>query len=135
MQPRSEHRCPARAATRRSGTLAAAALAGALAANHAVAAPDAGFPKRKAGLWEVRVASSQAAGLPPTQFCVGDDTDAPRRFRFGELGTEVAEERREELLRRLGPGCARGEGQGERGGQQEPEPPVHGPRLACGRLR
>ena len=75
MQPRSEHRCPARAATRRSGTLAAAALAGALAANHAVAAPDAGFPKRKAGLWEVRVASSQAAGLPPTQFCVGEDTD------------------------------------------------------------
>lgn len=67
--------CRVRLPARRSRALAFAALAGALAANPAAAAPDGGFPKRKPGLWEVRAASSQAAGLPPTHFCVGEHTD------------------------------------------------------------
>ena len=33
------------------------------------------FPKRKAGLWEVKIAGGQQAGLPPTQLCVGENTD------------------------------------------------------------
>lgn len=39
--------------------------------------PDSGipFPKRKAGLWEIKIAASQQAGLPPTQLCVGENTD------------------------------------------------------------
>ncbi len=35
--------------------------------------PD--FPKRKAGLWEMRGVSAQASGLAPTRFCVGETTD------------------------------------------------------------
>ncbi len=49
--------------------LALAALAPALAQT----ADD--FPKRRPGLWEIRTVGAQASGLPPTQFCVGDDTD------------------------------------------------------------
>ena len=49
-------------------------LASGLAAVAAHAEAD--FPKRKAGLWEVRGVSAQASGLPPTQFCVGDATDS-----------------------------------------------------------
>lgn len=49
-------------------------LAGALSGVAAHAEAD--FPKRKAGLWEVRGVSAQASGLPPTQFCVGDATDS-----------------------------------------------------------
>ncbi len=33
------------------------------------------YPKRKAGLWEVKTTAGQAAGLPPTLFCVGAETD------------------------------------------------------------
>lgn len=55
---------------------AAAVLAGAIGAAGAWAQPpSAPYPKRKPGLWEVRAASSQASGLPPTQYCVGEHTD------------------------------------------------------------
>ncbi len=33
------------------------------------------FPKRKPGLWEVKTVAAQAAGLPATQLCVGENTD------------------------------------------------------------
>jgi len=33
------------------------------------------FPKRRAGLWEVRSVGAQASGLPPTRFCAGEGTD------------------------------------------------------------
>ncbi|GAA4405240.1 DUF3617 domain-containing protein [Quisquiliibacterium transsilvanicum] len=32
-------------------------------------------PRRAPGLWEVRSAGAHASGLPPTRFCVGEDTD------------------------------------------------------------
>lgn len=33
------------------------------------------FPRRKSGLWEVRNAASENMGMPPTHYCVGDQTD------------------------------------------------------------
>ena len=33
------------------------------------------FPRRRAGLWEIRSVGAQAAGLPAMQFCVGESTD------------------------------------------------------------
>jgi hypothetical protein len=33
------------------------------------------YPKRRPGLWEVRIAGSDAVGMPPAQFCVGEQTD------------------------------------------------------------
>ena len=33
------------------------------------------FPRRKPGLWEVRNAASENMGMPPTRYCVGDQTD------------------------------------------------------------
>jgi len=53
----------------------AAALAGTLVAAPARGQDDA-FPRRKPGLWEVRGVSAQAAGLPPTRYCVGESTDS-----------------------------------------------------------
>ena len=53
---------------------AVAALAGSLLVAAPVTAQD-DFPRRRPGLWEVRGVSAQAAGLPPTKFCVGDSTD------------------------------------------------------------
>ncbi len=54
-------------------------LAAALCAPQLVLAQDSGglqnFPRRKAGLWEMRSSSAHAAGMPPTQTCVGDLTD------------------------------------------------------------
>lgn len=35
-------------------------------------------PQRRAGLWEVRSAGVDALGMPPTRFCVGEQTDTPR---------------------------------------------------------
>lgn len=35
----------------------------------------AGFPKRKAGLWQVTTVGAQNAGLPPAMYCVDDNTD------------------------------------------------------------
>ena len=51
----------------------ATAMAGSLVAGAVQALDD--YPKRKAGLWEVRGVSAQASGLPPTRFCVGESTD------------------------------------------------------------
>jgi hypothetical protein len=34
------------------------------------------FPKRKAGLWQVKAVGLEQAGMPPTLFCVGDATDS-----------------------------------------------------------
>jgi hypothetical protein len=34
------------------------------------------FPKRRAGLWEIRVAGADAVGMPPARFCVGEHTDS-----------------------------------------------------------
>jgi hypothetical protein len=34
------------------------------------------FPKRKAGLWQVKAAGLEQAGMPPTLFCVGEITDS-----------------------------------------------------------
>ena len=33
------------------------------------------FPRRKPGLWEVRNAASENLGMPPTSYCVGEQTD------------------------------------------------------------
>ena len=51
------------------------------------AQPPPDFPKRKAGLWEVRGVSAQASGLPPTQICVGETTDTAS----GHLDRSVGE--------------------------------------------
>ncbi len=53
------------------------ALAVALVAALAADGADA-HPKRRVGLWEVRVAGADAIGMAPTRFCVGDSTDGPR---------------------------------------------------------
>jgi hypothetical protein len=34
------------------------------------------FPKRKAGLWQIKAAGLEQAGMPPTLFCVGEITDS-----------------------------------------------------------
>ena len=47
-----------------------------LSAAHAQYDGQADFPKRRPGLWEVRIASAAANGLGPTLNCVGDQTDA-----------------------------------------------------------
>ena len=39
------------------------------------ASAESEFPKRRAGLWEVRSVGAQASGLPPTRFCAGEGTD------------------------------------------------------------
>lgn len=36
------------------------------------------FPRRKPGLWEIRNAASENLGMPPTRFCVGEETDTAR---------------------------------------------------------
>lgn len=33
------------------------------------------YPRRKPGLWEIRNASTDALGMPPTSYCVGEQTD------------------------------------------------------------
>jgi hypothetical protein len=40
--------------------------------------PAEAHPRRRAGLWEVRVAGSDAIGMAPTRFCVGEQTDTAR---------------------------------------------------------
>jgi hypothetical protein len=37
------------------------------------------YPRRKPGLWEVRNAASENLGMPPTSFCVGEQTDSAER--------------------------------------------------------
>jgi hypothetical protein len=39
-------------------------------------APEQTFPKRKAGLWQIKAAGLEQAGMPPTLFCVGEVTDS-----------------------------------------------------------
>ena len=58
---------------------------GALATGSANAQDE--HPKRKAGLWEVRGVSAEASGLPPTRFCVGENTDS----RTSHLDRSVGE--------------------------------------------
>lgn len=36
---------------------------------------DASHPKRRAGLWEVITLGAQAAGMPPAQYCIDEQTD------------------------------------------------------------
>jgi hypothetical protein len=36
------------------------------------------FPRRKPGLWEIRNAASENLGMPPTRFCVGEETDTAK---------------------------------------------------------
>lgn len=57
---------------------AGAALAQSAPARPAASGTDAGstdYPRRAAGLWEVRSVGAQAAGLPPVRQCVGAGTD------------------------------------------------------------
>jgi hypothetical protein len=49
-----------------------------MAAALACAVPADAHPRRRPGLWEVRVAGSDAIGMAPTLFCVGEQTDTPR---------------------------------------------------------
>jgi len=35
------------------------------------------YPRRKPGLWEIRNAASENLGMPPTSYCVGEQTDTP----------------------------------------------------------
>jgi hypothetical protein len=39
------------------------------------AATEQTFPKRKVGLWTVKSVGLEQAGMPPTQYCVGEATD------------------------------------------------------------
>jgi hypothetical protein len=46
-----------------------------LAAAFAAGAPADAHPRRRPGLWEVRVGGTDAAALAPTRYCVGERTD------------------------------------------------------------
>lgn len=37
-----------------------------------------GHPRRRPGLWEIRSANGESLGMPPTRFCVGEQTDTPQ---------------------------------------------------------
>lgn len=41
-------------------------------------APGLDFPRRKPGLWEIRNAASDNLGMPPTAYCIGEQTDTAR---------------------------------------------------------
>ncbi|HMN65048.1 MAG TPA: hypothetical protein PKB08_08640 [Burkholderiaceae bacterium] len=45
------------------------------------------FPKRRAGLWEVRSVGAQASGLPPTRICVGEGTDTAQNHLDRSVGS------------------------------------------------
>jgi hypothetical protein len=52
-------------------------------------APEATFPKRKPGLWQIRGTGLEQAGMAPTFFCVGEGTDTDARHldrKAGVLG-------------------------------------------------
>ncbi|MGE0311534.1 MAG: DUF3617 domain-containing protein [Lautropia sp.] len=38
-----------------------------------------GHPRRRPGLWEIRSTANDNVGMPPTRFCVGEETDRPER--------------------------------------------------------
>jgi hypothetical protein len=65
----------ATAASARPIRVLAAAAALAIAA---LPADGVAHPKRRTGLWEVRSAGVDALGMPPTRFCVGEQTDSER---------------------------------------------------------
>jgi hypothetical protein len=48
---------------------------------------DEPFPKRRAGLWEIRVAGADALGMPPAHFCVGEFTDTAELHLDRAIGT------------------------------------------------
>lgn len=60
-------------ANRRAGWVAFALVAAAVGTDDVH-----GHPQRRPGLWEVRSAGVDALGMPPTRFCVGEQTDTPR---------------------------------------------------------
>jgi len=85
-------RLPSRAAAAARGTAALVLAAAALLAGGAAVGqnlesttiiPDVNrppgfgfdFPRRKPGLWEIRNAASENLGMPPTNYCVGEQTD------------------------------------------------------------
>jgi hypothetical protein len=37
--------------------------------------PAPTYPKRKAGLWEIKTTAASGSGLPPSYLCVGENTD------------------------------------------------------------
>jgi hypothetical protein len=48
------------------------------------------FPKRKAGLWQIKAIGLEQAGMPPTLFCVGEATDTQAKHldrKPGVLGS------------------------------------------------
>ncbi len=57
--------------------LGCALLAATLGGAFAVPEADA-HPRRRAGLWEVRSVSTDSIGMPPTRYCVGEQTDSLR---------------------------------------------------------
>lgn len=62
---------------RRGAPLALIAAAALVAIDTSGAiASDQSYPRRRAGLWEVRTVIAQASGLSPTRFCVGEGTDS-----------------------------------------------------------
>jgi hypothetical protein len=51
---------------------------------------EGNFPKRKAGLWQIKAIGLEQAGMPPTFFCVGDATDTQAKHldrKPGVLGS------------------------------------------------
>ncbi|MFO1195737.1 MAG: DUF3617 family protein [Burkholderiaceae bacterium] len=82
-----------RIASRAARAVAAAVLAsllGAVAAAPGAAAGPDPYPRRKPGLWEVKAASAQASGLPPTLHCVGEQTDGPDAHLDRSVGAKGA---------------------------------------------
>jgi hypothetical protein len=55
-------------------TIVLAPLAAAVFAGSATV-PQEPYPKRREGLWEIRSVGSDAVGMPPQQYCVGENTD------------------------------------------------------------
>jgi len=71
--------------------LAAPAARSQAASPAAAATADAEtFPRRKAGLWEVRSAAAQGHGLAPTRYCLGEQADQPRNHLDRQVGTRGA---------------------------------------------
>ncbi|MFM1989609.1 MAG: hypothetical protein RJA99_2566 [Pseudomonadota bacterium] len=58
--------------------LAAVVLLAAMATALGEPASVEAHPKRRPGLWEVRSTNADSLGLPPTRFCVGEQTDSER---------------------------------------------------------
>ncbi|MDO4904809.1 MAG: hypothetical protein Q4A16_04550 [Lautropia sp.] len=48
------------------------------------------FPRRRPGLWELRNSASEQLGVPPVQFCVGEQTDTMERHLDRQNGKKGA---------------------------------------------